>query len=44
MAGVWLGVMLGHAVNARVLRNAVGVLCVLVGAALVVRVLVVRAM
>ena len=44
VAGVWLGVMLGHAVNARVLRNAVGVLCVLVGAALVVRVLVVRAM
>lgn len=39
MAGVWLGVQVGHAVDARLLRTAVGVLCVLVGAALVVRAL-----
>ena len=39
VAGVWLGVQLGHAVDARLLRQAVGVLCVVVGAALVVRAL-----
>lgn len=39
VAGVWLGVQVGHAVDARLLRHAVGVLCVLVGAALVVRAL-----
>lgn len=44
VAGVWLGVQVGHAVDARALRNAVGVLCALVGAALVVRVLVVQAL
>ena len=37
VAGVWLGVHLAHAVDARSLRRAVGVLCVLVGAGLVVR-------
>lgn len=35
--GVWLGVHLAHAVNARTLRRAVGVLCVAVGAALLLR-------
>lgn len=39
VAGVWLGVKVGHAVDARLLSRAVGVLCVLVGAALVVRAL-----
>ena len=39
IAGVWLGVQVGHALDARLLRHAVGVLCVLVGAALVVRAL-----
>ena len=39
VAGVWLGVRVGHAVNARLLRRAVGVLCVLIGAALLVRAL-----
>ena len=39
VAGVWLGVRVGHAVDARTLRRAVGVLCLLVGATLVVRVL-----
>ena len=39
VAGVWLGVQLGHAVDARLLRRAVGMLCVLVGAALLVRTL-----
>ena len=39
VAGVWLGVQAAHAVDARLLRYAVGVLCVVVGAALVVRAL-----
>jgi hypothetical protein len=43
VAGVWLGVQVGHAVNARALRYAVGLLCVLVGAALALRTLMVRA-
>jgi uncharacterized membrane protein YfcA len=42
VAGVWLGVRLGHAIDARLLRQAVGVLCVLVGAALLLRELVLR--
>lgn len=37
VAGVWIGVHLAHAVDARSLRRAVGVLCILVGAGLVVR-------
>ena len=37
VAGVWLGVQVAHAVDARLLRGAVGLLCVLVGTALVVR-------
>ena len=37
VAGVWLGVQAAHAVDARLLRRAVGVLCVLVGATLLVR-------
>ena len=44
VAGVWLGVQLGHAVDARLLRRGVGVLCVLVGAALLFRDLVLRAL
>jgi uncharacterized membrane protein YfcA len=39
VAGVWLGVKVGHAVAARALRRTVGVLCVLVGATLVARAL-----
>ncbi len=42
VAGVWFGVKMGHAVDARLLRYAVGVLCVLVGTALVVRALALR--
>ena len=42
--GVWLGVQLGHAVDARLLRRGVGVLCVLVGAALLFRDLVLPAL
>ena len=41
--GVWIGVQLGHAVDARLLRRGVGVLCVLVGAALVLPALVLPA-
>lgn len=37
VVGVGLGVRLAHAVEARMLRRAVGVLCVLVGAALILR-------
>lgn len=36
--GVWLGVHLAHAVDARLLRRAVGALCVAVGVGLLVRV------
>jgi len=43
IAGVWLGVKVAYAVDARLLRRAVGVLCILVGAALLLRELVVRA-
>ena len=39
VAGVWFGVKVAHAVDARLLRRAVGVLCFGVGAALVVRAL-----
>ena len=39
VAGVWLGVRSAHAVDPGLLRRAVGVLCLLVGATLVVRVL-----
>lgn len=37
VVGVWLGVHLAHSVDARSLRRAVAVLCILVGAGLVVR-------
>jgi uncharacterized membrane protein YfcA len=37
VAGVWMGVHLAHAVDAKLLRRAVGILCVLVGSAMVVR-------
>ena len=37
LLGVWIDVQLGHAVDARLLHHAVGVLCVLVGAALLLR-------
>ncbi len=37
--GVWIGVRVAHAVDARLLRRAVGILCILVGAWLVVRAL-----
>lgn len=37
IAGVWLGVQLAHRVDARHLRGFVGVLCIVVGAALLLR-------
>jgi uncharacterized protein len=37
IAGVWLGVHLAHAVDARLLRRAVGVLCIVVGSVMLVR-------
>ena len=37
VVGVWIGVYVAHAVDARYLRRAVGVLCILVGAGLVLR-------
>ncbi|WP_428421676.1 sulfite exporter TauE/SafE family protein [Methylibium sp.] len=37
VAGVWIGVHLAHAIDAGLLRRAVGVLCVLVGAGLLLR-------
>lgn len=39
VAGVWIGVRLAHAVDARLLRRAVGMLCIAVGAGLVLRTL-----
>lgn len=37
LVGVWAGVHIAHAVGTRTLRGAVGVLCILVGAGLVMR-------
>ena len=39
LAGVWVGTRLAHSVDARLLRRAVGVLCVSVGASLLARAL-----
>lgn len=39
VAGVWLGVKLAHAVDARSLRRGVGVLCIVVGGGLLARTL-----
>lgn len=39
IAGVWLGVQLAHRVDARHLRSFVGVLCIVVGSALLLRAL-----
>lgn len=39
IAGVWLGVQLAHRVDARHLRGFVGVLCIVVGSALLLRAL-----
>jgi len=39
VAGVWIGVHLAHAVDAALLRRAVGALCVAVGAGLLLRAL-----
>ena len=39
VVGVWIGVHLAHTVDASLLRRAVGLLCIVVGAALVLRLL-----
>jgi len=39
VAGVWLGVRIAHSIDARLLRRAVGVLCVAVGVGLLARTL-----